>query len=232
MKKFYKEVRAEKIKGGFQIALDARTVKTPGKGTLIIPTRALADAVAGEWRAQGDNIIAETMPLTRLINTVIDRVKPRFELVAQEITAFAETDLLCYRAGEPDDLSVKENQTWNPFLEWARETFGAVLQTTSGVMPIKQDEATLAILAAEVRAYDAFELTALHEFTNGFGSLVLALAYMKEFCVFENCWQASILHQKHQEALWGEDLEVTEKRAALLRDLNTACQFISHLRNK
>ncbi|MEX0300088.1 MAG: ATP12 family chaperone protein [Kordiimonas sp.] len=232
MKRFYKDVSVEALDGGYQVQLDGRVVKTPGKETLSMPTEALADAVAEEWRKQGEKIDTESMPLTRLANTVLDRVSPRFEAVANDIAAFGGTDLLCYRAVDQDELEAKQAATWNPYLEWAEDRLGAKLVVTSGIMPVAQDKGALDQLAAEVDAFDAYELTALHEFTNGFGSLVLALAYMKNFKDFEACWQASILDQTHQEELWGVDYEAEDKRALLLRDLKATCDFLSHLRNK
>lgn len=232
MKRFYKEVSIIEKDGGFHIALDGRTVKTPGKEILVMPTAALAEAVAEEWRAQGDDIDTESMPLTRLANTALDRVAPRFVAVAADISKFAETDLLCYRADEQDALLVKQSDEWDPYLEWADSELGAKLAVTGGIMPVAQDEAALDRLAAIVEEHDAFELTALHEFTNGFGSLVLALAYMRNFRSFDACWKASILDQTHQEELWGEDWENQDKREKTQQDLTAACTFLSHLRNK
>lgn len=232
MKRFYKDVAVEATEGGYQIALDGRVVQTPGKETLLMPTNALAQAVASEWRAQEDVINAEKMPQTRLANTVLDRVTPRLEAVAADIASFGGTDLLCYRAVDQDELEVKQETIWTPFLEWAENSLNAKLAVTAGIMPVEQDPEALGALAEHVRAHNAYELTALHEFTNGFGSLVLALAYMKEFATFDACWQASILDQTHQEELWGVDYEAEDNRALLLGDLTAACDFLSHLRNK
>lgn len=232
MKRFYKDVSVNQDDGGYHVALDGRIVKTPGKETLSMPTEALANAVAAEWQAQEEVINAENMPQTRLSNTVQDRVAPRFDSVASDIAAFGGTDLLCYRAVDQDELEAKQAAVWNPYLEWAENTLKAPLTVTSGIMPVAQSEVSLARLAGEVRAFNAYELTALHEFTNGFGSLVLALAFMKGFSDFDACWQASILDQTHQEELWGVDYEAEDQRVLLLRDLKAARDFLSHLRNK
>jgi chaperone required for assembly of F1-ATPase len=232
MKRFYTDVAIEAADTGFIITLDGRQVKTPGKSTLVLPTAALAEGVAAEWRAQGEEIDTDAMPLTRLANTALDRVKARFAGVASEIAAFAETDLLCYRADEPATLVKRQEEVWGPYLAWASETFDAHLGTTSGIMPVSQPKQSLAALRAQVDACDAFELTALHEFTNGFGSLVLALAYLQGFAPFDAVWKASILDQTHQEEKWGEDSEVIEKRDVLRSDMEMACEFLSQVRNK
>lgn len=232
MRRFYKDTSTVETPAGFTVALDAHTLKTPGKSPLIMPTVGLACEVAAEWQAQGDTIDTKSMPITQLANTTIDRVIPRFELVASEVAGFAATDLLCYRAGDPPDLAAEQKNTWDPYLRWAAERFSAPLNTTVGIMPIVQNSASLDALAAEVNACTPFELTALHEFTNAFGSLVLALAYFDGFAVFEALWQASILDQMYQEDKWGEDYEAIEKRAVLLKDLAAAQLFLKCLPSK
>ena len=232
MKRFYKEVAVEAAGTGYAILLDGRQVKTPGKETLVVPTEALAATVAEEWKKQGEDIDTATMPITKLANTALDRVQPRMDEVASDICAFGGTDLLCYRADEPAELIERQNQVWNMYLDWAKDTFGAALVTTSGIMPINQSDDALTALVAQVADLDAFELTALHEFTNGFGSLVLALAYIKDFAPFEALWEASLLDQLYQEEQWGTDYEVIEKREVLRADLDAACTFFSQVRNK
>lgn len=232
MKRFYKEVAVEAADAGFAISLDNKQVKTPGKINLVVPTMALAEAVATEWREQAEDIDPASMPLTKLANTTLDRVLPRMDEVASDICAFGSTDLLCYRADEPEELIERQNKVWNPYLAWAKDALGAELVTTSGIMPVSQDENMLKALIAQVADLDAFELTALHEFTNGFGSLVLALAYMHGFAPFEAIWEASLVDQLYQEEQWGTDYEVIEKRELLKADLVAACSFFSHVRNK
>ena len=232
MKRFYKSVSVDAQSDGFTIALDGRVVKTPGRAHLLLPTHALAGAVAAEWDAQADEIKPDDMHQTRLANTALDRVALRHEDVVAEVAAFAGTDLLCYRADEPAELVAAQDAQWNPYLVWAAERYGAALKSTAGIMPVTQDMDALERLAAAVRGYDAFELTALHAFTNGFGSLILALAYMEGFSPLEAVWQASILDATHQEAAWGTDWEVEDKREKLHAELLAAAEFLSHLRNK
>ena len=52
-KRFYKSVAVTET---FGIALDGKTVKTPLKAPLVLPNRALAEAVAAEWEAQTEVI--------------------------------------------------------------------------------------------------------------------------------------------------------------------------------
>lgn len=231
MKRFYKDVAIEAADGGYIIQLDGRTVKTPNKETLLLPTEALANAVADEWCAQDEEIDTASMPMTKLANTALDRVAQRFEEVAADISNFGGTDLLCYRAEDPPELAARQAKVWDPYLDWAKETLGAELVVTDGIMPIQQSDEALAAISDKVSSHSAFELTALHEFTNGFGSVVIGLAFMAGFVPFEEAWQASILDQMHQEEAWGEDYEAAEKKEKMLQELTEACKFLSQVRN-
>lgn len=232
MKRFYKTVAITRQGAGFSINLDGRAVKTPAKALLTLPTQALAEAVQREWEAQEEDVKPDAMPFTQLANTAIDRVMVHHDLVAQEVAAFAGTDLLCYRAGEPEELIKRQEEIWGPYLKWANEALGAKLVTTSGIMPIQQDKSALALFEEKVKAFDAFSLTALHELTNGFGSLVLALACIEKFQPFEEVLTASLIDHTFQEEQWGEDWEVTDKRTESREGLLVACEFLALLDGK
>ena len=71
----------------FRLLLDGKPVRTPAKKQLVLPTRALADAVAAEWEAQKVRIDPVTMPLTRLANSAIDGVAGREADVRADIVS-------------------------------------------------------------------------------------------------------------------------------------------------
>lgn len=221
MKKFYETVAVAPQEGGFAITLDGKAIKTPAKATLLAPTEALAEAVASEWRAQGDEVVPDTMPMTQLVNTAIDRVAPRKGEVAAELVAFAHTDLLCYRAVDQDELVATQVKTWQPYLEWLKMVLGVELRVTNGIVPLTQADEAIEKLTNEVASFDSFSLSAFHAIVSGFGSIVLALALVRGFKGFEACWAASLVDEHHQEALWGLDAEVEEKRNLLKVELLT-----------
>ena len=121
MKRFYKQVAVVAEDGFFLITLDGKQVRSPGRARLELPTEALADCVAEEWREQKENIVPERMPMTRFVNSAIDRVRPRIQEVIDEIAGYAATDLLCYRTGSPEELAARQVSAWQPLLDWAAE---------------------------------------------------------------------------------------------------------------
>ena len=222
MRRFYTEVGVTEDAEGFSVTLDGKPIKTPIKNSLFMPTKMMAQAVAEEWQAQEESIVPSSMPMTRLVNSVLDRVAPRRAEIIMELVAYGHTDLVCYRADEPDELVVLQSQTWDPYLEWLKTELDVDLAITTGVLPLVQSDIAIARLTEELEKLDDFALTAFHAFVAGFGSIVLALAAVREFSSFDDCWQASVLDQTFQENKWGTDPEVVENRNRLKQDLMTS----------
>src|SRR5579883_2354242 len=138
MKRFYKTVSVGPGEGGFTILLDGRPVRTPGGNVLTLPTEKLAEAIAAEWRGQGEEVMPTSMPLLRLANTVIDGVTARREEVTDAVMRFAQNDLLCYRAHQPPDLVARQSAGWDPWLDWARRRHDANLIVATGLTHVDQ----------------------------------------------------------------------------------------------
>lgn len=230
MKRFYQEACAVALDGDFAVELDGKAMLTPAKRALRVPTRALAEAVAAEWQAQGDTINPITLPLTRMVSTAIDRVAPRRQDVIAEIAKYAATDLLCYRATEPTELVERQARTWQPLLDWLNERHDAALAIAHGVTPVPQAPAALAAIERAIAAYDEMALVALHLATTGCGSVVLGLALLAGRITPDEAFAAAELDESYQIERWGEDAEQTQRRAALKEDIALATRFAGLLR--
>ncbi len=219
-KRFWKEAFVTDAETGHGIALDSRPVKTPAKAALVVPTRALAQAIAAEWNAVSERIDPRAMPMTRSANAAIDKVAHQHAEVADMLAAYGATDLLCHRATAPQELVLRQSEEWDPLLDWADSALNARLRQTPGVMPTKQDGAALARLRARVHAQDNFALTALHDLVALSGSLVIGLAALDGAYPPDILWQTSRLDEAWQAELWGADDEAEDmaaiKRAAFL----------------
>jgi chaperone required for assembly of F1-ATPase len=229
-KRFWKGTGVGAAEDGFTVLLDGRPVRTPAKRALVLPTRAMAEAVAGEWDAQEREIAPLKMPVTRAANAAIDKVGPQKAEVAAMIAAYAESDLLCHRAESPMELVARQAEAWDPLLDWARAALGAPLEPTRGVMPRPQPPESLSRLSACVAALDAFELTALHDLVALSGSLVIGLAAMEDVAPVEALWQISRLDETWQQEQWGVDGEAAEVAAVRRRDFLRARRFLDLVR--
>lgn len=226
-KRLHKKVSIKSCDGGFSVELDGRAVNTPAHRPLIVATEALAEVVAGEWRAQDNEIRQETMPFTRYVCTALDRVAPQRAEVILETVKYAETDLLCYRAEAPLALAKRQAEVWQPLLNWAAEHYDAVLATTIGVVAIAQDGAALTRLCQAVEAENDLTLAGLHVATATSGSLIVALALMEQEIDAEQAWQASHIEERWQLERWGEDEELLERLESARQEISDTQEFIS-----
>ena len=228
-KRFYKGVAVEEGDGCFALLLDGKPVRTPGKAHLLLPTQALAEAVAEEWRMQDERIDPATMPLTKLANSAIDGVPGREQAVIDDILAHAGSDLLCYRADGPEGLVEAQIAQWDPVLAWAKSTLDAPLVPTRGIVPVAQPQASLDRLKDSLVGRDAFSLAALHLMTALTCSAVLALAVALGRVTVEEAWAAAHVDEDWQIRQWGEDAEAAARRAAWERDFAAAGRLLSLL---
>lgn len=224
-KRFWKTAAVADLDEGFTVRLDDRPVRTPAKRPLILPTRAMAEAIAAEWDSVDQLIDPRAMPATRAANAAIDKVAPQFDEVAALVAAYGGSDLLCYRASDPDDLARAQAGAWDPLLDWAERTYGARLSTTQGVTPVSQPAAAVARLAAAVHSCTPFQLAALHDLVALTGSLVLGLAASRDAFDAGDLWRLSRFDEDWQAAQWGEDAEAAEAAARKHHDFQLARHF-------
>lgn len=219
-RRFWKAATIQPVDGGWQIALDDRPVRTPGKLPLVLPTMALAQAIAAEWDAQDGTISPNTMPLTRAANTAIERVPKQFDGIVDALIGYGGTDLLCYRADQPEALVQMQSTAWDPLIGWAATELQAPLLITHGVVPVDQPAESLQQLRACVGATDEFGLTALHDLVTLSGSLILGLAVTHGRMTAQEAYRLSRIDETYQSSQWGKDDEAeaaaTNKESAIL----------------
>lgn len=220
-KRFWKTAQAVPAAGGgFEVRLDGRSLRTPAKAALSLPTMALAEAVAAEWQAQGEAIVPASMPMTRTANSAIDKVRAQRAGVEAMLAEYADTDLTCYRAEAPEALVARQAAAWDPLLDWLAERHGARLLPVEGVIHRPQDPRALAALAAALVPLSDFQLAALHDLVTLPGSLVIGLAAAEAAFAPEDLWRRSRTDEDWQIEQWGSDAEAAalaaERRAAFL----------------
>ncbi len=230
MKRFYKLVSVAPADSGFGVLLDGKPVMTPARNALTLPTQMLADAIAAEWQAQGEEVHATTMPLLRLANTVIDGVAANRAQVVDAILRFGENDLLCYRAHQPPDLAARQRAGWDPLLAWAAQGHGVHMAVAEGLIHVEQMPEALAALRRAFDGRDAFTLGALHVIASITGSAVLALAVAEGFTSGAQAFALSRIDENYQAEKWGEDGEAARRAAALAQELDKAVEMMACVR--
>ena len=226
MKRFWTEVAIAESEAGWGITLDGRPLKTPARATLVVESIPLAEAIAEEWRACGDEIDPRAMPLTGLANAAIDHVAPKPQVFRDDLARYAEGDLLCYRADHPAKLVAAQAAAWDPLLEWARARFDAEFMVATGITHVPQPPATIAALGAALIPATPFELAALSPIVTIGGSLITALALFEQAIELDTAWEAVTVDDRWQLGQWGADEEAVAALANRQADFAAAARFL------
>ena len=223
--RFYRDVVVEKAGEAYRILLDGKPLRTPVGAPFLLPNETLAQAVADEWQAQGEKFNAESLHLTKLANTAIDRVAANREAWIEQILAFARSDLLCYRAIAPQGLVARQAAQWDPLLQWARARYGAQLRTATGIGFVEQPPEAIEGLARALEGHDDFALAALHAAATLTGSAIIALGLSEERLGAEEAFAAAELDEIYQAERWGQDSDALIRSQKKATELTNIARF-------
>jgi chaperone required for assembly of F1-ATPase len=189
----------------------------------------LADAIAAEWNDAGETIDPRSMPLTGLANAAIDRVAADKEAFGAGLATYGESDLLCYRAQGPRELLARQEASWDELLAWGRRRFDVDFETTCGIVPVAQPDATVQRLAHAVASFNSFHLAGISPLVTISGSLLVALAVLEGHIGAERAWEIVTIDEQWQREQWGEDAEAEATLEARRRDFMAAARFLELL---
>ncbi len=227
MKRFYKNAAFEPVADRFAIYLDGRSVKTPARNPLSLPTRKLAQAVAAEWEAQGEEIDPQSMPLTRLSEGALDQVVTDRQRIVSRVAAFADSDMLCYRADETQPALIERQiAEWDPLLDWARARYDVSFRLVHGVMHKPQPESTILRLTETMDTQDNFALAAMLSLAGLAGSLVITLAIVEGAYDVQTLWPIINLEELWQEQQWGRDDLAATARGIKQVEFEASARFL------
>jgi chaperone required for assembly of F1-ATPase len=225
VKRFYKSVSVEAAEGGWGVRLDGRAVKTVGGRPQTVPTQALAQALADEWAAQGDEIDAAAFLYRDMTDYVLDVVAHDPAGTMRAILPYAQTDTLCYRADPDEALWAHQQAVWEPVLTGSEARYGLRFERISGIIHRPQPAETLARMEDIVAGKDAFTLAALMNLSSLAASLVIALLALEAEADLDALWDAASLEETWQADLWGRDREAEERREKRRAGFMAAARF-------
>jgi len=217
-------VKADEKSQSFLVLRNDRPLMTPAGNPYALPSQALAENIAQEWRAQGEKIIPATMPLTQLAATALDRISAQRQDIIAALLAYIGSELLCHRAAHPAALRAEQDAIWQPYLNWICGRYDMAYKVATGIMPIQQDPILTLRMKETLQALDDFYLAALSSATDSAGSLVLGLALLDGQNTAQEILFAADLDSRHQTQFWGEDSVIQTRQNETLKDLQ-ACEL-------
>jgi len=225
MKRFWKDVAVERADSGWRVMLDGRPIRTQGGQPQIVPTRPLAEAMAGEWGAQGEKVDPQALPLRDLADYAIDHVRNERAGTIDKLLAYVETDTLCYRADPDEPLYRRQRDLWEPLLAAFEARHEVRLERVSGVIHRPQPVETSDCLRAILEQQDDFTLSALSTLAPLAASLTIALTALEPGADIAALFAAANCEQDWQAELWGWDTLAEQARARRLAAFDAATRF-------
>jgi chaperone required for assembly of F1-ATPase len=226
MKRFWKDVSVEPAEGGWRVALDGRPIRTQAGGApQVVPSRAMAEALAAEWAEQGEEVDPRAFFLRDLADYAIDQVASDEDAAIARLLPFAETDTLCYRADPDEPLFRRQQEAWEPLVAACEARHGVKLERVSGIVARPQPAETLDRLREVLAGYDPFALAALETLTSIAASLVTGLAALEADADIEALFAAANGEEDWQAERWGWDAQAQARRAVRLEAFRQAAEF-------
>ena len=225
MKRFYKNVSVQQVSDGWQVMLDTRALKTVKGGPQVVPTKALGEALAAEWDAQGDKIDPATMPLRDMADYAIDVVAPDPAALIEKAVQYGDTDTLLYRADPDEPLYARQQEVWEPIVTAMEARLGATFTRISGIIHRPQSEEVLGALREELTGQSPFALAPIELMTHLAASLITGLSAAQPDADALALWNAASLEEEWQAEEWGRDEEAEERREKRTADFLKAREF-------
>jgi chaperone required for assembly of F1-ATPase len=235
MKRFYTMVTVHSIGPLFEIHLDGKPIRTPGGLKLAAPTEGMANAIMTEWAGQGAEIVPDSMPLTQILATAIERVGEFRDDMTHALLAYLNTDLICYRT-DNEEIAARQAAAWDPWLVWFGERYDSGLVVTDFIKAITQPHETQDAVRDALEAMDDYRFAVLQLVTSLTGSLVFGLAFDEGAMSPEEAFDAANVDEIYKAKIYNEDVhgkapneELRER--AMKRDLAASRAFLNLLGN-
>nr|WP_280109470.1 ATP12 family protein [Liberibacter crescens] len=227
-KRFYKDVSIRKIEDKFFIELDNEILKTPLNRDLAVFSEDLAFFIADEWRSQKDEIDLFTMPITRIVNSFLDKSEENSKEIFQDLLSLLETDMLFYRVDSPRELVERQSQRWDPLIDWMARVFGANFILSRGISYKKQPLEAINAFSGALQKYNSqIMLSCLHMMATFTNSVLVSLAVAENIISINEAWEIAYLEEDWMNDYWGYDSEAQKRREFYFREINAVFTVLS-----
>ncbi len=229
VRRFYASAAAVEDAGAHSVRLDQRTLKTPSGKPLRLPTRALAEAVAAEWDAQGELIVPATMPITRYAFAAVDLMASKRAEIARDLAKYINTDLVAHRADAPPPLVARQSAVWDPIVDWGEHRLHLRIPVVTGIMPADIPPQHRTVLEWEIDDLDDFRAMALAQAVTLAGSILIGFAFLEGKLGAEAAFAAAALDNLWSLENWGEDAEARARLEAQRAEWIALQRFVTAL---
>ena len=201
------------------------------KKRLTILNSKIAQEIKKEWNQDTSVLDTDAMIFYGIISTSIDKIINNRMSYINDILSFIDTDLICYRAEEPNDLVQWQNKNWDPILLKVEKYINNKVDIFKGIMPSKQKKEIKFKITTFLTKFSDLEIIVLHRITNITGSVFLSLCILNNELIKEKAFELSHLDELWQAENWGFEEEASSNREKINFELNRTMYFLDCLRS-
>lgn len=206
--RFYKKVGVQTLPGddGYALTLNDRLVATPLKHAVVVPTEALALALALEWDAQGKFIQPANMPLMTLVTTAIDQSTDpeQRKTIIDTHARILTTDAALHRTDSPSLLVRLQNKHWQPAVEWLERDYQCPMVVAQDLVATPQPKMSRVRMLTLIESLNKWDLAAFDAVASLVKSVVVGWAVFKRQLNSKQAFEAARVDENFQMRSWGE----------------------------
>ncbi len=233
IRRFWNKVSFIEDEEGYKIYLDKNLLKLPQKNILVVSQKKLAQKIAEEWSnagdKKGDYFSFETLSLTRIVSTLLEKIKPNRQYYIDALMPYINGELLCYRAEKPKQLVEQQNLKWQPIFQWAEQFLTVQFKVTQGIMPIVQDSSTLDRIQLYLNNLSDEELTFFAVIMPLLGSMILSIALKEKKISVDDAFAFAYLDEEIQTKIWGYDSEQEQRLLNIRQEIKECNDYLNYL---
>ena len=147
--------------------------------------------------------------------------------VIASLLSYVDADSICYRASHPADLRARQNELWQPVVDWISRQHDIALTSVDGLMPAAQPPQVASTLRRVLEAMDDTALTAFQAAAAHTSSLALALGLVCRRLTAADVFAAAFLDEMYQVEKWGEDDLARDRRQRIARDIDAIERYLA-----
>ena len=165
------------------------------------------------------------MPLTKLLFTAIDKVKPNIDTVVLSLIRSLETDFIIYQTDHPVGIADKQKELFYPILLWINDKYNIKPKINKSLYPLGNKPIVKLKLKKLLDSFDFIELTSLQSLTDSINSIILAIAFLKKNINIKLLMECIYLEENWRVKITGDVDYLKEEKKILHSGINSIERF-------
>jgi len=218
MQKFYEKVSFKQEinkenQAIYCFYLDDKIIKTPMRHILSTISEEKAKKIVLEWQDQQDIIDPQTMPMTKFLNNVHDKIIPDRQNIIHHLANYMHNDTICFLTDHiQSDLYKQQVEHWIPIIQFFEKKLNTPINYGNSLVIPNQSNIYTEYFKALLYALDPEDFAGLYAVISSLGSHMLAFYAYWGHLSYEKVFALANLEQDYNIKQWGLDTETEQEK--------------------